>query len=199
MHKRAVVALLAIALSASLAFATQVRPVNLFKMVQLADRIFTGQCLKVEEGLDSATGLRMTTYTFRVNRGLKGVEDGQTLVFRQLQSTSKSALSIIDMPRFNKGHDALLFLHGDSAIGLTSPVGMAQGYFRVQEMPDGQLGVINQFRNHNLRHELSSSKMRSSGLATREVKFLSRDGAIPLADFVSMVSKIRRSQESQGD
>ena len=115
--------------------ATTVQTVNLFEMVKLADRVFWGKCLKMKTAQDGATGLLVTAYTFEVREGIKGVSAGETVVFRQI-SQGQKGFGIPGLPQYHEGQEALLFLHADSRIGLTSPVGLSQGVFRVEKIQD---------------------------------------------------------------
>lgn len=199
MHFRAWGAWLAVlALTAAPAIATSVRMLNLVEMVQLSDRIFWGVCLDAQEKTDSSTGLTSMEYTFRVERGLKGVKAGEQVVFRQFQAAQGRAMGIPGLPRFSKGNEWLIFLHGDSRIGLTSPVGMEQGLFRLEKMQDGELGVINSLGNSNLAYELQAEQIQASGLARTDLEILSTARKpMSLEDFAALVDKIDRNLKAR--
>ncbi|HSR49501.1 MAG TPA: hypothetical protein VLV83_01660 [Acidobacteriota bacterium] len=190
MLKKTIAAAVLLIFAASSAWATQVKPVNLQKMVEQAERIFMGACVKVEE-VTLPSGMKATQYTFRVRRGLKGVDAGDTVTFRQLHSNNRQAVSIPGLPRFKKGQDSLVFLLGDSRLGLTSPVGLQQGVFDVRPTQDG-LMVVNGVGNSNLDYELPETNMRSAGLARSEREMLAANQPISLDALASLVVKFER-------
>lgn len=178
--------------------ATSVRMLNLVEMVQLSDRIFWGVCLDAQQKTDSATGLTLMEYTFRVERGLKGVKNGDQVVFRQFQAAQGRSMGIPGLPRYSKGNEWLIFLHGDSRIGLTSPVGMEQGLFRLEKMQGGELGVINSLGNSNLAYQLQSEQIQASGLARTDLDLLSKARKpMSLEDFAALVDKIDRNLKTR--
>lgn len=192
------VALAVLTVTALPALATRVRMLNLVEMVKLSDRIFWGVCLDAGQKEDPDTGLTTMEYTFRVQRGFKGVQTGDRVVFRQLQAAPGRAQGIVGMPRFNKGNELLIFLHGDSRIGLTSPVGMEQGLFRLERMQDGEMGVINSLGNANLAYNLQTDQIQSSGLARADLDLLSKARKpMPLEAFAALVDKIGRSLKTR--
>lgn len=130
-------------------FAISVETVNLQSMVASADRIFYGRCLEAIELVDDAIGFPVVHYRFRVHEALKGVRAGDVVEFRQL-SGSHRQLAIPGMPGFRKGQELLVFLHPDSGLGLTSPVGLLQGIFRPERQEDGALHFRNGLANQNL-------------------------------------------------
>lgn len=177
-------------LMSTFGWAASVRSVNLLEMVELADRIFWGRCLGEESKVEASTGLAIVEYTFEVREGVKGVQSGQRLVFRQAQSGLIGGIP--GVPRYRKGQEMLLFLHGDSRLGLTSPVGLVQGTFQLRKMPHRELGVINPLGNQNLSRHLLIDQARASGLTARDLEQLQRAGPIPLSVLSLMVQKIDR-------
>lgn len=179
--------------------ATQVLPVNLVQMVQSADRIFLGVCAGAKETTEASTGMPVVEYTFVVKRGLKGTAKGDTVVFRQINSKRKNgAIAVVGVPQYSKGAELLVFLHGDSRIGLTSPVGLSQGLFRLQKLSDGSMGVINSLKNGNLAYNLTTRQVTRSKLGTREMSMLKSGQPIPLDAFADMVAQIESSSQAEG-
>ena len=82
----------------TIGWATSVRTVNLLEMVGLADRIFWGRCLGAEGKVDLSSGLAIVEYTFEVREGVKGVQSGERVVFRQARSGLVSGIPGI--PRY---------------------------------------------------------------------------------------------------
>ena len=171
--------------------AASVERINLFEMVRAADRIFWGRCLQAEPGREPSTGLPVTTYTFEVLRGLKGAQAEESIRFRQLSGGPVG--DIRGLPEFSPGQEILLFLYPDSRLGLTSPVGLAQGMFRVGK--GGRRGgqaVLNRVGNANLLHRASSSQIRGSTLSAEEQAALRPAAPISLDRFESVVRRIDR-------
>ena len=132
------------------AAAISVRSLNLSEMVSLSDRVFLGRVVKITDTVDSRLNLKVTVYTFYVLEGIRGAGTGKTVEIRQAGSTGGGYSSVPGLPVYGKGQELLLFLHGDSRFGLTSPVGLAQGVFREVGLHGGGKGYINGVENRNL-------------------------------------------------
>lgn len=176
--------------------ATTVQTVNLFEMVRLADRVFWGTCLRMKTEPAGATGLLVTAYTFEVREGIKGVNAGETVVFRQISQVQKG-FGIPGLPQYHEGQQALIFLHADSRIGLTSPVGLSQGVFQVEKIQD-YLAVSNSLDNRNLAHNVAAELAVGCGLTDQEQEVLEKPHPIPLSRFLSLVDKIRTYWSGRG-
>ncbi len=187
---------LAVLFTASL-WSTSVRVVNLPEMMQVSTRIFRGRCLSAKTLQESPIGLPVVEYTFQITNGLKGVKTGDRLVFRQVQASQRGLHGLPGVPSYRKGDDVVLFLAGDSEVGLTSPVGLGQGLFTLKETPQG-LMAVNEVRNKNLTVGLESSKASAMGLSDGEFGLLTRGGEIPLESFMSVVRKIDDAQLKNG-
>ncbi len=170
--------------------AASVDRINLFEMVRAADRIFWGRCLQTEPGREPSTGLPVTTYTFEVLRGIKGTQAAESIRFRQLSGGPTGAVR--GLPEFSRGQEILLFLYPDSRLGLTSPVGLAQGMFRVGKGGRGGRTVLNRVGNANLLHRASSLQIRGSTLSSEEQAALRPGAPISLDRFESVVRRIGR-------
>ena len=134
-------ALVAALCLASPAAATTVLRLSPDQVESLAQRIIEGRCVEVRAATAPGTSLAATEYVFVVEHVLKGdglaecVErDGGRLVVRQLNG-------VVGMPRYEVGQRYHLALNGDSAIGLTSPVGMGQGVTRLPEVATPPMSV----------------------------------------------------------
>ncbi|MFQ5928419.1 MAG: hypothetical protein ACE5MK_01880 [Acidobacteriota bacterium] len=190
--------LVVLALSTSFATGTSVRIVNLFEMVQLADRVFWGKCLSVEKKSAESTLLPVVEYVFEVRRGIKGVRTGERVVFRQVQAVQRGIVGISGIPHYRKGQEILLFLHGDSRLGLTSPVGLSQGIFRKEWTREGEIGFINALENRNLGYRLSVEEARDSGVTPGELTQIELKQPIPIKIFTSVIDKVRRYHSIRG-
>ncbi|MGH9339658.1 MAG: hypothetical protein ACRD1R_08730 [Acidobacteriota bacterium] len=177
------------------ATAATVRMVNLSEMVQFADRVFWGQCLSSRVALDPSLGLMVETSVFKVHRGIKGISSGDEVVVRQAKLGASAATG---QPSYRTGEEVLLFLHGDSRLGLTSPVGEIQGRFAVTKTADGKIGFINGLRNRNLSYGLSNEKVRQLGLTAGEHDAIGKDEPIPLSLLSPAVQKISRFHQKPG-
>jgi len=174
-------------LAAGSLHATSVRTVNLEEMVRYSDRIFWGRCLFQETEVVPGSGMTVRRYRFRVIEGLKGVAAGDMVTFRQVLGFPGK---ISGVPHYSKGQELLLFLHGDSRLGLTSPVGMYQGTFKRVKMPGGESGFVNGMTNRNLAAGLGTRSLSASLLTGHEMQVLRSGRPLSLSEMRSMVSKI---------
>ncbi len=118
-----------LAVSVSSVFATQVRPVDLAEMTERSDRIFIGRCIGIDRVHDAELNLFVTRVTFEIEQSVKGELDREVTI--QLLSGSGMRQTALPDVRFREGQESVLFLYPDSGIGLTSPVGFAQGHFPI--------------------------------------------------------------------
>ncbi|GAB4110054.1 MAG: hypothetical protein Kow001_10620 [Acidobacteriota bacterium] len=161
------------------AAAISVETVNLQRMVVMADRVFYGRCLAAVEEMDSTVGLPVMRYRFQVLEGLKGVAAGDVVEFRQLSGSSRQ-MAIPGMPGFRKGQVVLVFLHPDSRLGLTSPVGLMQGIFRPEELEDGRVHFRNSLDNRNLEVGLDYRTPEAAALRVQDRAVLRGDEPLTL-------------------
>lgn len=84
--------------------------------------IFDGTVLSVEPGVEAESGgVATVRITFRVEQAIRGVRNGQVLTIREWAGLWNSG------ERYRSGERLLLFLYSPGRLGLTSPVGGAQG------------------------------------------------------------------------
>jgi hypothetical protein len=135
-------ALLALLLGAATVRAADVARMQFDQIVARAGAIVHGTVRTVASGRD-AEGLPATWVTLDVREGLKGAL-GDTLVFKQVGVSEPlpdgTLLRIAGLPRFAVGEEVVLFLYAPSRHGFTSPVGLAQGVFRVER--GGTLPIV---------------------------------------------------------
>jgi hypothetical protein len=105
-----------------------VRTLSLEEITRRADRIFVGTCVGMSEA-SSESGQPITEITFKIIDPIKGAS-GDRLTIRQIRGGSGM------VPGYAVGQEVLLFLHPESATGLTSPVGMGQGMFTILRQGD---------------------------------------------------------------
>ncbi len=128
-------------------------PLNLAEIVDASKegKIFSGKCIDVEE-LENDP-VNAVKYTFKVTEGIKGVKNDEVITFKQWKPTVRGA-------GYEVGKEYVLFLHPESDIGLTSPVGFEQGRFEIEKK--GFIRryevVRNGFGNHGLSRNLKTQK-----------------------------------------
>jgi hypothetical protein len=98
-----------------------------------AERVFRGRCLAAREVAVAVGGavIPATGYTFAVLDPLQG-DLGERVTFRQVGSPAGGADDLGELaglPRYEPGSEYVLFLLPESAAGLTSPAGAAEGAF----------------------------------------------------------------------
>ena len=126
--------------------------VNLEELATSAEKIFAGKCTDIEKiDKDPKSGLSVIKFTFKVSDAIKGIDGNKTISFKQWEPTTRNA-------PYEIGKKYVLFLHGDSRIGLTSPVGFLQGQFEINKENDGRDTVKNKVSNKGLVRNLKSQK-----------------------------------------
>lgn len=176
----------------SLLFASRVRPVNLEELTRRADRIFHGRCVEVRPALDPDLGLTVTYVTFVPQRAIKGSFRGGRLTIKLLGDQSPAApvgAAIEGLPTFQVGEEVILFLHGDSRHGLTSPVGFGQGKFDVVRDKEGHRVAVNAFGNEQLLAGMSTKARGKVGQRAARVK---DHEPVPLDDLLAMAESLSK-------
>ena len=156
-----------IALAVTPALATKVRPVNLEQMTRRAATIFVGRCLKTVSTIHPQLGSEVTSITFEVDHAIKGEIDS-TFTMRMLGSDDSeggASHRILSLPRFRPGDEVVLFLYGESELGLSSPVGLGQGRFSVITDKTGKKIAVNDLSNRNLLRGISDDARQRLGPA----------------------------------
>jgi hypothetical protein len=179
-------ALAAVACALSTIHATRVLPVSLEELSQRAGKVFSGRCVATETVFDESLGMKITQVTFEVDRVVKGEADS-TVTIRMLGEDS----GVPGLPRFETGEDVILFLYDDSRLGLTSPVGMLQGKFRVHTDKNGEKLATNGTGNRGLFQNLSIEAQERLGPAVERWK--THDSIEPAA-LLEMVEELAGGQ-----
>ncbi len=170
--------------------ALTVLQLNLEQLTVLSEKVFVGRCAGVEADGDFK-GHKVQKVTFEVIDMLKG-EPSKTVTFRQLGTVNggadfgmKEGVRIQglerELPRYEVGEEAVVFLGAPGGAGLTAPVGLAQGKFAVISKGDFKT-VLNGAGNRGLF--IGAGK--NSLLKTMSVQ----SGDLPYSDFVSLVKKL---------
>ena len=147
-RKPAVLACVAALATASL-LASQVRLIDLEQMTQRAGRIFSGRCTGTSIEFDERLGHDVMVATFKVNRAVKGVT-GDTVTLRMMTGASTPADAPAGVPTYSKGEEVVLFLYGENTQGISAPVGLGQGRFKVFTDKQGRRVALNDFANKSL-------------------------------------------------
>lgn len=119
--------------------ASQVLPVNLEEMTRHAASIFSGRVIETHTTVDPALGRKLTITVFEVEQSVKG-QLGATFTLRTLDGVSD----------FHLDDEVVLFLYGESKLGLSSPVGLGQGRFSIVRDKGGRRVAINDLGNDRL-------------------------------------------------
>jgi hypothetical protein len=162
-------------------------PLDLPALTGQAERIFVGRVETVASGRD-ANGLPAVWTTFAVEQPLKGWHEAVPahLTLKQLGASFGGADAPVvphaAVPRYRAGESVVLFVHPDSALGFTSPVGLGQGCFRITEH-GGVRTVENDVGNRNLAAGPATA-LRRGGPAPAAAE------PLPLAAFVARVQDL---------
>lgn len=167
-----VASLLSTALAPTPASGGQARLVSLEQMTERAGRIFSGQCTGAEVVFDPNLGADVIVATFRVERAIKGVT-GRTVTVRMpgagVVSGASGAGADAAAP-FRKGDEVILFLYGESPQGMSAPVGLGQGHFKVLTDKQGRKHALNQFGNRQLLTDVRPEVRARLGAGAHEPK-----------------------------
>jgi hypothetical protein len=153
---------------------------NLDYLVQRAQTIVRGNVVSaILEPDPQFSNLETVLVTIQVAKTLKGPARPK-LTFRQYVWNSKDA---IGAGGYHKTEEILLFLNPQSQYGLTSPVGMEQGQFRVLHDNKGNSYAINGRGNIGLfSGVLAKSESRGISFSAPARTMLSKTGGkVPLA------------------
>lgn len=187
--RTAAAVILLVALSAGGSGAMTLLPLDLPELTAQAERIFVGRVETVATGRDQ-TGLPAVWTTFAVEQPLKGWPGAAPahLTLKQLGANFGGAGAAVvphgALPRYREGESVVLFVHPDSTLGFTSPVGLGQGCFRIGEH-DGVRTVENDVGNRNLSG-IATAAARRHAATTRT----SPSGPLPLATLLARVEAI---------
>jgi len=157
-------------------------PHALDQLTQQADVIFRGSVISTKvEPHPRLTNLMTVVVSMRVAETMKGLPR-KSIEFRQYIWDRRDQL---DAAQYSKGEELVLFLGPVSEYGLTSPVGLEQGRFRVLRGNGGQVLAVNGRGNLGL-FDAVGKRAQTLGLQlTPRVAALIRKpqaGPIPLSD-----------------
>jgi hypothetical protein len=142
-------------------------PIDLDDLVQRAESIVRGRVITAKiEPHPQFPNLRTVLITLSVTKTLKGVKGATapTLTFRQFYWGSGEDTTFA---KFKSAGEVLFFLNPVSQYGLTSPVGLEQGHFRVARDAKGNSYVVNGRGNFGLfAHVTAKASARGIAFST---------------------------------
>jgi hypothetical protein len=171
--------LLAIVPSVQAQGSVRVAQANLDYLVQNARTIVRGNVASVVlESHPQFSNLQTVVVTIQVAKTLKGTA-APTVTFRQYVWNANDA---VGADGYQKAEEVLLFLNAESAYGLTSPVGMEQGLFRVVRDSKGNKFAVNGRRNVGLFTDVQTNAVARGAVFSAQAKTMltSSGGRVPL-------------------
>lgn len=173
------------ALLALPAAATTLLQLNLEQLTDRADKIFRGTVIAIESGTVRAGGgeLPIVVYRLRVEETFKGdvvaEKDGEAAVVelkvvgdvkqRPAVNGMQRLTPLADIPRLVMGEEYVLFTTRPSVVGLSVPVGLGQGAFKIVDGGKEELAV-NAFANQGLNRGARRVRLSAEGpVAYREL------------------------------
>lgn len=183
------------------AAASLVVQLDLVSLHSRAGTLFHGRCTGRQE-FPEAKPFPYTEYTFTVIDAVKGCRDGggkalETLTIRHAGTRAgyvrPDGLEVaplrLGLPEHEVGEEAILFLTPESRLGLSAPVGLTQGKFKVLRK-DGRATVKNELGNCGLLEKVEAASFR--GLRDEDLQSLrgGKDG-IELDRFLQLLRSVR--------
>jgi hypothetical protein len=170
----------------------QTAPANLDDLIQQAATILRGSVVSAAiEPHPQFSNIQTVTVTISVARVLKG-ESSKIFTFRQFVWDAREVGAAAG---YRKGGELLLFLNPNSQYGLTSPVGLDQGRFRVLRDARGKAFAVNGRANFALFNQVLG-KASSRGLQfSRQAAAMmtAPQGKVPLESFEDAVIALTRA------
>ena len=161
-------------------------PRNLEQMTDRAADIVHGTVVAARvEKHPELTNLDTVVVTIRVRDTLKGAAR-ETFTFRQYIWDVRDRF---DAAGYRKGQELLLLMNAPSRYGLTSPVGIEQGRFRIVR-DGGRAAALNGTGNQRLFAGLSQDTSRPVALTERQASLIAKHRRGPV-DFEELTAMIR--------
>jgi hypothetical protein len=161
-------------------------PRNLDELTDRAQDIVRGTVVGARvEKHPELTNLDTIVVTLRLHETLKGDARG-TYEFRQYIWDLRDRQ---DAAGYLKGQHLLLLMNAPSRYGLTSPVGLEQGRFRIQRDRAGREVALNGAANARLFERLQQPSARPAALSLQQASLVAkhRSGPIALDELSSMI------------
>ncbi len=160
-------------------------PRNLDQLTDRAADIVRGTVLSAHvEKHPELTNLDTVVVTLRVSETLKGQAIG-TYTFRQYIWDVRDRY---DNAGYRKGQELLLLMNEPSRYGLTSPVGIEQGRFRIHR-DNSRTSALNGTGNHRLFAGLNTPAGKPAALTERQASLVAkhRSGPVSLEELTAMI------------
>jgi hypothetical protein len=185
------VALLALPLGAS-----TVMQLNLAELVNRADRIYRGRVLSVTEGTVEAGGGQLPVVTYRLEvddvfRGeiavVKGIRIAEIRMLGKRNPVRQGNLQFVsslpEMPQLTIGEEYLLFATRPSVVGLSTTVGLGQGFFSIRH-DNKEVTAVNAVNNSGLLRDMVSAP---AGLQTLAASAAPTGGPIAYDELARLI------------
>lgn len=193
-HRKFLLALVAslalISVNAEAQRGARTTPRGLDQLTEEADVIVHGSVVSARvEPHPQFKNLMTVVISLHVQETLKG-RPRNSMQFRQYIWDIRDQ---IDAARYAKGQELLLMLGPVSEHGLTSPVGLEQGRFRISRDSNGQTIALNGYGNVGLFESVARRAERKGVQLPPRVKALSQShqaGPVPLADLESAIRSL---------
>ncbi|MCP4716036.1 MAG: hypothetical protein GY868_13045 [Deltaproteobacteria bacterium] len=145
--------------------AAAVRQANLAEIARDAEIIFVVFFFDARLAYDEQAGRQAWFFSFTVLEMLKG-PDSDTITVK----LNKTLVDMKQVKTYVPGEEVVLFLAGESRLGYSSPIGLAQGRFRIRYDISGAKTVTNGFNNRKLFRGMTNvvSRHTVAGPADRE-------------------------------
>lgn len=121
--------------------ATSVLPMSLNEIIDNAPVVFHGICTSNRTERDPVTNFIVTYTSFDVRDALKG-DVKATHTIKQIGGTlpgGEQSYQAQGIPTFVVGQEYVVYLAGVSSAGFSSPIGLSQGRFTVEQGDTGKL------------------------------------------------------------
>lgn len=169
-------------------------PRNLAELSTMADQIVQGRVVAARVELDpDYRNLKTVLITLEVEDVLKG-KTNKTFTFRQFIWDIRD---ISDVAGYRVGDEVFLFMNRPTSLGLSSPVGLEQGRFRITQDRNGEKVALSGSGNAGLMNGVvESGALTVSKLSARSRTSIQRyrEGAISLSALKESVQMILQNQ-----
>ena len=169
-------------------------PRGLDQLSREAETIVRGSIVSVRvEPHPELKNLRTVVVTMNVDRTLKGTQR-KTHQFRQYIWDKRDQIGAAG---YFKGQEMLLLLGPVSPYGLTSPVGLEQGRFRIVRDARGNISAVNGKGNAGLFQSVAE-RAQARGIqlspVTKALVRRTQGGAVPLQDLEDAIATFARAK-----
>ncbi|HEU5404285.1 MAG TPA: hypothetical protein VFU86_23245 [Terriglobales bacterium] len=169
-------------------------PRSLAELTSTADRIVEGKVVSARiEPHPEYKNLSTVVVTISIDENMKGTAHG-SLTFRQFIWDIRD---VQNAAGYRAGEQVFLFLNRTTPLGLTSPVGLGQGRFRVSRNRNGVLVAVNDNGNSGLfQKAIQSGALNVSQLSPKSRSAIEgfRQGAISLDALRESVQVLLKNQ-----